>query len=113
MVSSPSPSGTIGIPRSSAAVAGAGTGTRPCAVRTWPVPTTGGSEPIDAGARQAIAAATPTTSAIESKAPTSWKRDAVDARAVQLGLDLGDAREDVAREGARVGVEPRALRAAA
>ena len=38
-------------PRSSAAVAGAGTGTGPCAVRTRPVPTTGGNEPIDAGAR--------------------------------------------------------------
>ncbi len=50
----------------SAAVAGAGTGTGPCAVRTTPVPTTGGNEPIEVGARWAIAAATPTMSAIES-----------------------------------------------
>ena len=34
--------------------------------RRRPVPTTGGSDPIEAGASQAIAAATPTTSAIES-----------------------------------------------
>ena len=51
VVSSPSPSGRIGIPSSSAAVAGAGTDTAPCAVWMRPVPTTGGSDPIDAGAR--------------------------------------------------------------
>src|SRR6185437_13599105 len=54
VVSSPAPSARIGISAlaRSAAVAGAGTGTGPCAVRTTPVPTTGGSEPIDAGAGQ-------------------------------------------------------------
>jgi hypothetical protein len=33
----------------------------------------------------------------------------IDAGAMQLGLDLGDALEDVARQGPRVGVEPRSL----
>jgi len=40
--------------------------TRPCAVCTWPLPTTGGPDPMEVGASQAIAAAAPTTSAIES-----------------------------------------------
>ena len=96
------------MPRSSSAVAGAGTITRPCAVRACPVPTTGGAEPIDAGASQAIAAAAPTTSAIESNAPTSWNVTAIDRRAVQRRLDVGDAREDVRGERAHVAIERRA-----
>jgi len=71
VVSSPCPSHRMGMPSSRAAVAGAGTGTGPCAVRTVPVPTTGVPEPIERGASQAMAADAPTTSAIESQAPTS------------------------------------------
>ena len=59
------------MPCNSAAVAGAGTGSRPCAVRTVPDPTSGADEPIDRGASQAMAADAPTMSAIESNAPTS------------------------------------------
>ena len=41
--------------------------------------------------------------------PDLVEGDPIDAGAVQLGLDLGDAREDVGRQRARVDVEPRAL----
>ena len=37
------------------------------------------------------------------------KRHPIDAGAMQLGLHLGDAREDVGRQRARVGIEPRAF----
>ena len=66
VVSSPCPSARTGMSASSSAVAGAGTGTMPWAVRTCPVPSTGGAELIEAGASQAMAAAAPTMSAIES-----------------------------------------------
>jgi hypothetical protein len=66
VVSSPSPSARTGSPASSSAVAGAGTATLPWAVRTAPVPRTGGLEVMAAGASQAMAAAAPTMSAIES-----------------------------------------------
>ena len=72
VVSSPGPSARMMMPWSKAAVAGAGTGTIPWAVRTLPVPTTGADDPIELGASQAMAAAAPTMSAIESRAPTSW-----------------------------------------
>ena len=108
VVSSPCPSVSMGIPRSSAAVAGAGTGTRPCAVRTRPVPTTGGNDPIEAGASQAIAAATPDDVGDRVVGADLVEGHAVDARAVERRLDLGDAREDVAGQRPGVGVEPRA-----
>jgi hypothetical protein len=52
-------------------VAGAGTGINPCAVCTWPEPSTGAVDETDEGSSHAMAAAAPTTSAMESHAPTS------------------------------------------
>ncbi len=65
-----------GTPRSSSATAGGGTGMVPCAPRTVPEPTATGETvtgPPTCSASQAKPAQTPTTSAIASSAPTSWK----------------------------------------
>ena len=71
VVSSPLPPVAVGNPRKSAAVAGAGTGINPCAVRIVPDPSTGGDDVTAAGSSHAMAAAAPTMSAMESHAPTS------------------------------------------
>ena len=114
VVSSPSPSDSIGIRSdiSSAAVAGAGTGTGPWAVRTRPVPTTGGNEPIDAGARCDDGGRDADDVGDRIVGADLVEGDAVDTDAVQLRLDVGDAREDVAGQRAHVGVQARARRAA-
>jgi hypothetical protein len=52
---------------------GAGTGSSPCAVRTRPAPTAISPAVSVATPRLSRAAQAPTTSAIESRAPTSWK----------------------------------------
>ena len=69
-----------GTPRSSSATAGGGTGRVPCAPRTVPEPTATGETTTSAvdvpsRARCTKPAQTPTTSAIASSAPTSWKCD--------------------------------------
>ena len=62
-----------GAPRSSCATAGGGTGIEPCAPRTVPEPTATGETTRVSRRRCSSPAATPTTSAIASSAPTSWK----------------------------------------
>ena len=111
VVSSPSPSGTIGMSplARSAAVAGAGTGTGPCAVRTTPGPDHR-RQRADRGGRQVGDRRRDADDVGDRVVGADLvKGDPIDAGAVQLGLDLGDAREDVGRQRARVGVEPRAL----
>lgn len=67
-----SPANT-GMSRSMSAVAGAGTGSMPCAQRTWPKPVRTGETTILSGASMSSSQLTPTTSATASIAPTSWK----------------------------------------
>ena len=66
-----------GTPRSSSATAGGGTGSVPWAPRTEPEPTATGRDRDDADVGRPSQctkpAQTPTTSAIASSAPTSWK----------------------------------------
>ncbi len=59
--------------RRTSSAAGAGTGSTPCALTSvpWPIATLAQLAPT--GSSQASAAAVPTTSTIESIAPTSWK----------------------------------------
>ena len=59
-------------PSSNSAVAGAGTGISPCAVRTVPPPIGSGATLQRAGPIASIAAAAAVMSAMESTAPTSW-----------------------------------------
>ncbi len=67
------PSSIIANPSRRSAVAGAGTGSGPCCVRTRPPPS-GSAETVQAvGFRAAARWAAATMSAIESQAPTSWK----------------------------------------
>ena len=63
----------LGTPRRSSTTAGGGTGRRPCSVSTVPPPTDTRETTTVAGARWTKPAQTPTTSAIASRAPTSWK----------------------------------------
>ena len=60
-------------PSSSSAVAGAGTGIEPWAVRTMPPPIGNGAMDQLAGPMASSRAAAVTISAMESIAPTSWK----------------------------------------
>ena len=62
-----------GMPFSSAAVAGAGTGSMPWAHFTVPKPILTGEATTRSGAICSISSETPTTSAIASSEPTSWK----------------------------------------
>ncbi len=64
---------STGMPVTRSAVAGAGTGRVPCAVRTVPLPRATGPQTRLESPRSSKAAHAPTTSAIESMAPTSWK----------------------------------------
>ena len=61
----------MGLPRSSAAVAGAGTGSNPCAVDAVPLPTLSGEETMEVTPSTSNATQAPTISAMESAAPTS------------------------------------------
>src|ERR1039457_1407970 len=63
----------MGTPVSRRAVAGAGTGSTPCSVRTVPEPTLIGEQTTVSMSRRSRATAAPTISAMESAAPTSWK----------------------------------------
>jgi hypothetical protein len=54
-------------------VAGPGTGSGPCAASTTPVPMGRGPQLTESASRRSSAAQLPTTSTIESTAPTSWK----------------------------------------
>ena len=54
-------------------MAGAGTGNVPCAIVTLPVPTLSGEETMRSARSQRRPITPPTTSTIESTAPTSWK----------------------------------------
>ena len=62
-----------GTPRSSSATAGGGTGISPCAPCTRPEPTATVDTTSSSRPRCSSPAHTPTTSAIASRAPTSWK----------------------------------------
>ncbi len=62
-----------GTPRSSSATAGTGTGRLPWVPWTRPEPTATGETTTEESPRWANPAQTPTTSAIASRAPTSWK----------------------------------------
>ena len=55
-------------------LAGAGTGNVPCALLSVPCPMATLAHDTVAGRSQSSAAAVPTTSTIESIAPTSWNR---------------------------------------
>ena len=63
----------MGTPLSSEAVAGAGTLSSPCAHFTVPYPTRTGEATTRSGAIASISSETPTTSAMASSEPTSWK----------------------------------------
>ena len=67
------PSSRVTKPRSRCAAAGAGTGSRPWALRTRPAPRGIGPHDQQAPPRASIRKAAATTSVIESQAPTSWK----------------------------------------
>ncbi len=73
VVSSPGPSPRTRQPRDSSTTAGPGTAMRPWAIRTVPEPRATSPALRVSTPRSASAAHTPTTSAIESSAPTSWK----------------------------------------
>ena len=62
-----------GAPRSSSSVAGAGSGSRPCAASTKPRPTGSGEHTTRSMPSDSSASATPSTSPTASTAPTSWK----------------------------------------
>ena len=63
----------VGMPRSMSSVAGAGTGSTPCAHFTVPPPTLTGEAYTLSGASRCISMHTFSTSAIASMLPTSWK----------------------------------------
>ena len=65
--------GARGMPCSSSAVAGAGMLTRPWAISTKPPPVGTGEQTSRSRPSKSSPIALPTTSAIESTAPTSWK----------------------------------------
>ena len=73
VVSSPVPPACTRHPADSRTTAGTGTGRSPWAARVRPEPTATEPALTDVTPRSVSAAATPTTSAIESSAPTSWK----------------------------------------
>ena len=62
-----------GMPRSSSAVAGAGTGRVPWAQRTVPEPAATGDAKIRSACNSSSNQHTPTMSATASRLPTSWK----------------------------------------
>ena len=62
-----------GMPSSSRRVAGAGLGSRPCALRTMPMPVATEEAHTSSTPRTSSAAAVPTTSMMASCPPTSWK----------------------------------------
>ena len=72
-VSPAASTGTVGIPRSSSRVAGAGTATVPCAMATVPTPRPTGPADTSGWPRSDHAAQVPTMSTRASIAPTSWK----------------------------------------
>ena len=93
-----------GTPVSSAATAGGGTGRVPCALLTVPEPTAIGVTTTSVAPRWTKPAQTPTTSAIASRAPTSWKCTSSGSLAVHGALGDGEPLEDPDREVAhRVG----------
>ena len=74
VTSSASMSGiSTGTPRSSTAVAGAGTGIMPCSERTTPRPSRSGEEYTSAIDSDRSPSSVPTMSTRASAAPTSWK----------------------------------------
>ena len=88
---------------------GAGTGTGPCAVRTTPRPHDG-RQRADRRRRQMHNRRRDADDVGDRVVGAHLvKGDPIDAGAVQLRLDLGDAGENVPRQRAHVGVEPRAL----
>ena len=105
VVSSLSPPASTSAPASSSSVAGAGTGSRPCAVSTVPPPSGTRRDVMRDGRSQASAAAAPTMSTIESTAPTSWKATSSHGHAMQPRLDDGDAVEDVQRPRQRIAAQ--------
>ena len=73
VASSPSPPDSTRQPDDISSTAGTGTGSSPWAVVTRPEPSATALQDSEDTPRQSSAAQTPTTSAIESQLPASWK----------------------------------------
>jgi hypothetical protein len=79
-------------------VPGAGTGMRPCAQRTSPLPTGIGVAHTASGSRASSRAEAPAMSAIASIAPTSWKWTDSAGRPCALPSAAASARKEASAQ---------------